>query len=153
MGCDIHLFAEQRIDGKWKSLDKYTKNEDYSEGDEFGEPEFEIKREDKFYSGGRNYNLFCALSGARSFEFCNEPKIVAVPRGIPLDSCEEIKQEVDRYGTDGHTHSFLYRYDLENFDWRDYGETCNDFLLEVIPKMIATGASEDDVRIVFFFDN
>jgi len=154
MGCDIHLFAEKRVNGKWENLNKFTKNKDYDQNDnDFGEREFEIKREDRFYTGGRNYNLFCALAGARSFEFINEPKIVSPPRGIPNDCCEEIRNEIESMGSDGHTHSYLYLYDLECFDWSEYGETCDDFLLEVMPKMIATGSSDEDVRIVFFFDN
>lgn len=155
MGCDIHLFAEKRVDGKWQSLDKYSKNIHFAPNDnsDWKEPEFEIKREDYFYSGGRNYNLFCALAGVRSFEFSGEPKQVATARGIPSDCCDEIKSEEQRMGSDGHTHSYLYLYELEDFDWSDYGKTCNDFILEVIPKMIITGVAKDDVRIVFWFDN
>lgn len=153
MGCDIHLFAEKRVNGKWHSLDKFTTNKDFDPDDELGDREIEVLREDRFYTGGRNYNLFSALAGVRSYEFRNKPNIISIPRGVPNDCCEEIKREIDYYGSDGHNHSFLYLYDLEAFNWSDYGETCNDFLLEVIPKMIATGSSDEDVRIVFYFDN
>lgn len=153
MGCDIHLFAEKRVNGKWHSLDKFTVNKYFDPDDELGDREIEVLHEDRFYTGGRNYNLFCALAGVRSYEFRNQPKIISPPRGIPNDCCDEIRNEIGYWTSDAHHVSFLYQYDLEDFDWSDYGETCNDFLLEVVPKMIATGAKDEDVRIVFFFDN
>lgn len=153
MGCDMHLFAEKRVNGKWHSLDKFTVNKDFDPDDKLGDREIEVLREDRFYTGGRNYNLFCALAGVRSYEFTNQPKIISPPRGIPNDCCEEVRNEIAYWTSDAHNISFLYQYELEDFDWSDYGETCNDFLLEVLPKMIATGANDIDVRIVFFFDN
>lgn len=153
MGCDIHLFEEIRKNGQWETADQWTKNEYYeSDDDDSSEPEFEIKRENRFYSR-RNYNLFCALCGVRSYGFTGELKMVHEEKGIPEDLCKEILYEINGYGSDGHSHSWNTLKELKEFDWSAYGDTCKDFLDTVIPKMEAQNVGDEDVRIVYFFDN
>ena len=165
MGCDIHLFAEVKKkknliellmfwkETKWRSIDKYTKNEDLEKCNDGSEPEFEIKREDRFYTDGRNYNLFSALCGVRSFHFDGDTPCVSEPKGLPNDISNEVLAESDSYGSDGHSHSWNTLKELKEFDWSSYGETTKDFLDEVIPKMEAQKVKDTDVRIVYFFDN
>lgn len=161
MGCDIHLFAEKKVKpslfkrligkkSKWVSIDRYTPNKDYPHWDK--RPMI-INREDNFYSDGRNYNLFCALAGVRSYMFEPEPTNYPKPKGLPKDTCSEIKEEADIYGSDGHTHSWLTLKELEELDLNEYGRTCDRFLNEVLPKLIKENAKPEDIRIVFFFDN
>lgn len=159
MGCDIHLFAERKARHplfwwkvQWVSIDKYTLNPDFGSDD--SEPKFHIDRKDRFYTGGRNYNLFCALAGVRSYQFNGEPKQVSEPKGLS-NHCFQIMEEIERYGSDGHTHSWNTLAELERFDWSEYGKTCNDFVNEVLPKLKAASRTSrhDDVRIVYFFDN
>lgn len=159
MGCDIHLYAEKKVPHpifwwkvRWVSIDKYSKNPDFGKWE--GEPEYVITREDRIYTGGRNYNLFCALAGVRSYHFNGEPKCVSSPRGIS-NHCPEIMNEIERYGSDGHSHSWNTLAELENFDWSDYGKTCAEFLGEVLPKLrkVSRISRHDDVRVVYFFDN
>ena len=163
MGCDIHLFAEVKkkknlIDWlmfwkikQWQNIDKWTKNKYFEEYDD--EQEFEIKREDKFYSERRNYSLFCALCGVRSYRFEPEPPFISEPKGIPNDVSEVVMREIDRHGDDGHSHNWNTLKELKEFDWSIYGETTKDFLDQVIPKMEAQKVKDTDVRIVYFFDN
>lgn len=161
MGCDIHLFAEARNKNtlkdklkfwkkpKWKNIDKWTKNKWFDEWPE-DEQEFTIAREDRFYSGGRNYNLFCALCNVRDYCFDGNPKCVSKPKGLPHDVSKVVQIESDRMGSDGHSHSWNTLKELKEFDWSDYGDTVRNFLDEVIPKMEAVGVDDEDVRIVYF---
>lgn len=149
MGCDIHLFAEKKVDNKWVSIDKYTKNPEFGEYDN---REFAIAKEDRVYSG-RNYNLFCALAGVRSFQFSGEPSMVSEPKGLPEDCCEEIKKESEAYGSDGHSHSWNTLAELEAFNWSEYGHTCDRFKERVFPKLREASNDPENVRIVYFFDN
>jgi len=162
MGCDIHLYAEVKkkknfIDSlkfwkkkEWVNIDKWSKNQYF--GDE-GEPQFVIKYEDRFYTKGRNYNLFCALCGVRSYGFIGEPPKISEPKGLPLDVSKEVLAQSERYGSDGHSHNWNTLKELKEFDWSSYGETVKDFLNEVLPKMEAQNVGDEDVRIVYFFDN
>jgi len=149
MGCDIHLFAEKKVNDKWVSIDKYTKNPDFGEYDN---REFVIERENQVYRG-RNYNLFCALAGVRSFHFSGTPSMVSEPKGLPEDCCEEIKKESALYGSDGHSHSWNTLAELEAFNWDEYGKTCDEFRSRVFPKLKEASEDPNNVRIVYFFDN
>jgi hypothetical protein len=160
MGCDIHLFAEKKMvpkwgqfwkSPKWVSIDKYTRNPDFGQYE--GEREFEVAREDRIYTDGRNYNLFCALAGVRSYQFTGEPPVVSEPKGLPDDCCPEIIQEAKNWGSDGHTHSWLTLKEMEDFDWSPYGATCDDFMTEVFSKLRDQSSNPENVRIVFWFDN
>lgn len=159
MGCDIHLFAEakknktiyQRLKfwekPKWRSIDIWVLDNDY-------DPPLLITPYGKrFYNGGGNYNLFAALCGVRSYHFKDETKMISEPRGIPNDTCKLIKRQVERWGSDGHSHNYNTLKELKDFQWTPYGDTVNAFLEEVLPKMEAVGVDEDSVRIVYFFDN
>ena len=164
MGCDIHLFAEARKKRtikelfkfwkkpKWRNIDKWSRNEWFDKYPE-SEQEFIIAREDRFYSGGRNYNLFCALCGVRNYHFDGDIKCVSKPKGLPNDVSDIVKKQYDLWGSDGHSHSWNTLKELKEFDWSVYGDTVKEFLEEVIPKMEAVGVSDEDVRIVYFFDN
>lgn len=153
MGCDIHLFAEKKNgNGQWESVDKWSNNPEYGKYDWY-EPEFEIKREDRFYTDGRNYNLFCALAGARMWEFLGDPIMVSPPKGFPEDGSQQVRKEFEDMAGDAHTASWLTLKELKDFDWTSYGTTCNAFREEVMPKMEAFGVPDTDVRIVFWFDN
>ncbi|MFD2921995.1 hypothetical protein ACFS6H_19905 [Terrimonas rubra] len=163
MGCDIHLYAEVRkrktlLDKlqfwkpkKWVNIDKWTKNKYY--GEDKWEPEFKIESNNQFYTGGRNYNLFSALCGVRNYYFEPVPKMITPPKGMPKNVSEIVKKEIERYGSDGHSHSWNTLEELLSFDWSEYGESCDKFLKEVLPKMKAQNVSPKDVRIVYFFDN
>lgn len=165
MGCDIHLYAEAKkrktfVDwlmfwkrAKWVSIDKWKINEDYINYPNESHLKYEVHRDDRFYSDGRNYNLFCALCGVRSYQFEGVPKIISEPKGVPKDASKEYLQQVKRWDGDGHSHSWNTLKELLDFDWSDYGNTTQRFLDEVIPKMKQAHFNPEKVRIVYFFDN
>ena len=122
MGCDIHLFAEAKKKKtiaqklkfwqkpKWETIESWELDEDYDE------PRMTVPYGKRFYNDGRNYNLFSALCGVRSFHFENEPPKISEPRGIPKDSCDLIKAEVESWGSDGHSHNYNTLKELKEPD-------------------------------------
>jgi hypothetical protein len=204
--CEKRFFRDhkQREGGVWVSVDKWKVNEykilypeDYED-----EPEFEIDYDDRFYKS-RDYFLFYILAGVRGNDSWG-PRI-ADPKGIPDDCCPHIKNEIDRWDSDGHSHSYLTLKEILDFDWNakvemedtvrqdDYESFIRKFppedILEetyrtigednyriykikylipykdVFPKFMDTIArmnslieqrlneTQEDIRLVFFFDN
>jgi hypothetical protein len=160
MGCDIHLMAEKKVyhyedkeraNGVWINIDKWSENEGHYEYNE--KRKMAILYEDRFYTG-RNYNLFCALAGVRRNAFYGEPKIISEPKGRPKDASKLVKSEIRSWGSDGHSHSYLTLKELKDFDWADYGNTCDEFVNKTIPKLETfkgNGTTDDEIRVVFFF--
>lgn len=101
MGCGIHCFKEKRVGGKWVTADKWTP---YDYGD--GEKGLEVRWEDRFTK--RNYQLFGLL--CRGVRVDNEHGFA--PRGLPADVCQEIRDESESWGGDGHNHSYLYLHEI-----------------------------------------
>lgn len=120
MGCDIDIFIERKVDGKWISADKWTPNK-YA-GEE-GEPPMCVEYEDRFYRG-RNYCLFAMLANVRNgvgFAGCDTGdgfKPVVMPKGLPSDVSPEVKAESDQWDDDGHSHSWLTLAELNAYDWK-----------------------------------
>lgn len=103
MGCDIHLYKEKQVDGKWVTADEW-KSYDYGDDDKGMEVPFEKRFTD------RNYELFGLLAkGVRS-----EHAFSFEPRGLPFNPCAEIAGESEGYGCDGHSHSYLYLHELKD---------------------------------------
>ncbi len=102
MGCDIHFYVEVRKDGKWTTADTWETEDDHRNNYDHA-----------FYSG-RNYNLFSLLADVRSEEGALP---FSEPRGIPADSCPEIKAVVEQWDTDGHSHSHFTLAELMAQDW------------------------------------
>ena len=154
MGCDIHFYVEQRItdfDGKtdfWRSIDVWEESEDCS-------GMLDCVRESQFYTG-RCYWLFAKMAGVRNYGGQIDP--YCLPRGLPDDCSKVIRRESDRWGSDGHSHSFLTLDELKGMDWsyngkiEPYGlpriKKCIDRMLQ-----IPTSRWRREVRAVFWFDN
>lgn len=116
MGCDIHLYVERKDDtGQWVTADTW-------EQDEYGEDRLSVRYDNRYYTG-RNYNLFAMLADVRNgFGFAgtpiNKPVVpLAAPRGLPEDVTEPVKAESDRWGVDGHSHSWFTVAELMAYDW------------------------------------
>lgn len=201
MGCDIHLFVEQRrkVNGqlKWISGDYFKFNYYYESGD--SKDEYSLIE----LHGDRNYSLFSTLAGVRDYSEKNTP--ISEPKGVPNDCCEYVKTQKEYWDGDGHSHSWftlkelkdyqstspLIHYsgvispeDVENLDkhgktpqsWcqgtnmvgyerREWSEP-NDVLVPLIEKLQARAKelfqydwqvynpeNDDNIRIVFWFDN
>lgn len=118
MGCDIHLYVETRgSDGRWVTADKWT-------ADEWAEEDgaLTVDYDQQFYNG-RNYNLFAILADVRNGRGFAGVKTgagfnaISEPKGVPDDACPEFKAYQERYGCDGHSHSYLTVEEIIAFDW------------------------------------
>jgi hypothetical protein len=147
MGCDIHSYAEKRVDGKWEPL---------------GFSPFDQRR----------YGMFGFLAGVRNY---SDVPPIAAPRGLPRDASAYVREESDNWGSDGHSHSWLSLEELSAFDYdaavedrrimvgNDGGctakpgggemTTWREFLgpefFEDLKRLKSDGAE----RVVFWFDN
>lgn len=126
MGCDIHMYLEVKKPKMWVFPGKW----------EMVRP-IDIER---------NYTLFAALCGVRSF--IKDPVCVSLPKGIPKGMSRGVKdmlKEKDQlYDLHGHSHNTVK--ELKAFGWHSYGKTVESFLRE-LAKM------GKNTRIVYFFDN
>lgn len=161
MGCDIHLFVEVRRKGKWQPAGRLVKNEWYDQKEKASCHNLKYVRE-KFYDG-RYYWLFGILAGVRSNAF--EP--IVEPRGVPDDASKEVRYQIDGWGSDGHTHSWLTLEDILEYMWSPRGKRAikelgaNGFFDDVkgstVQRLVEIASdpklTPDDLRIVFFFDN
>lgn len=103
MGCDIHVYKEKQVAGRWVTADEWVAY-DYGEGDRGQEVPWQKRFTD------RNYQLFGLLSkGVRT----SHPFSLA-PRGLPFNPCPEIAAEAERWGCDGHSHSYIYLHELRD---------------------------------------
>lgn len=102
MGCDIHMYKEKFVGGKWVTADEWVA---YDYGDD--EKGIEVPFEKRFTE--RNYELFGLLSsGVR-----REHPFSFVSRGLPFDCCAEAVAQRDHWDGDGHSHSYLYLHELQ----------------------------------------
>lgn len=121
MGCDIHLYVERRQDSRWVTADKWSPNT-YASDDEPHEPKMEIAYKNRFYNG-RSYNLFAVLADVRNGRGFAGIKTgegfnpIAAPKGVPEDCCPEYRAEVERWDSDGHSHSWFTVAELLAYDW------------------------------------
>lgn len=113
MGCDIHLFVERKVDGKWISADKWTPYPYREEGDV---KQFWVAYDDRFYRD-RNYDLFGMLANVRNGVWGDGFNPIAAPKGLPCDVSPEVKREYSDWGEDGHSHSWLTLAELKAYDW------------------------------------
>lgn len=98
MGCDIHMYRERKVNGKWESCDDFI--DIYEDGN------LDVPYEKRF--SDRNYNLFGVLSkGVRqSYDFSFEA------RGLPIVVCNKVNQAYNDWGSDAHSCSYLFLHEL-----------------------------------------
>jgi hypothetical protein len=167
MGCDIHLFTEikKSISSRetWVNVDNWRYNPYYNT--EFPEGERMLQVEALY--GGRNYDLFGILAGVRSNL---QYDMIDAPRGLPVDVSDIVKNESDRWDTDGHSHSWLTLRELKEYV-KNYPKIKGvsgpkDILKPIIKEMTQRVRDEfwvwgkeekpeleEKIRIVFWFDN
>ena len=123
MGCDIHMVVEKKENSKWRCL--LNPNESFRD---------------------RNYNLFAKLGNVRNY---HEIIPLSDNRKAPRDSCKEWKEYAKSWGSDLHSESHLYLYELElSLDLYEYWDK---FVKEI--EKHSSSPNKDDIRIVFAFDN
>lgn len=166
MGADIHFIIEKRSsEGEWYGV--------YSSGGVVTCPAYQVTRRDV---GGaairplvpvvsalgrlkqRNYDFFAEIAGVRGAG----PSPLGLPEGLSVMAREEIK----RWGPDGHSHSWLYLRDFVMSAIRHNGDI-GDAALKALngkhPALEFLNAPADgiqvdiedlaDFRVVFWFDN
>ena len=117
MGCDIHLYVEQRKNGQWRALDNFVTED---AGTEF--QYVTVPYKERLYSG-RSYNLFAILADVRNGRGFAGIKTgegfnpISEPRGVPNDASPEYKHQVEEAGRDGHSHSYHTLRQLLDYDW------------------------------------
>ncbi len=160
MGTDIHLYVEYNDDDeKWHlAISKY-------------------KSFIFLNSNNRHYPLFTILSEDINISREYIKHSISKARGIPQDTSEEYKQISNQSWT--HTHSYHTLAHLKEFNWKQriekddakrckmtnpyirnltptYAELAGLFYQETMPKLKELAqkyGGDDNVRIVFFFDN
>lgn len=149
MGCDIHMVVERRIGrtelgDKWVGIDAMRR--------------VTVRKLAKADLGfaiptvrDRNYVRFARLAGVRG----NGPP----PRGLPEDISDLARLEVDGWGADGHSHSWLpideaARLFLET-EWRkgDPDPQSYEAKFPVAHYFGVETESVADYRLIFWFDN
>lgn len=108
MGCDIHMYTERRVNGKWVHADPSVRS--FSESNE-SRINIHVPYQHQIYKG-RNYLLFGVLAGVRTSE-CQKFE----PKGFPEDASLIVREMYDQYGSDAHTPSYLTLKELESIDW------------------------------------
>lgn len=103
MGCDIHWHSETKKDGQWECDQAAS----FAIEDE-GTPDAYVSMDD-FPDRGRDYWLFGLLQpGVRSTWDWSFPE-----RDAPDDLSSEVKQRIESYGQDGHSHGYVTRAELQ----------------------------------------
>ncbi len=129
MGCDIHMHTERYIDGAWR----YEASGPYD---------------------GRNYDLFWVLGEIQRRPGIHDP--VGSYRGVPTDASEPVKNEVDFWAGDGHSHTWLSLAELQRWielhpDQREIDGS--EFWTTSLQYLSSLDDRPEHVRIVFWFDN
>jgi hypothetical protein len=121
VGCDIHLFVEKRNEkGAWE-VQLEMEDETLKWTDQNGEKREKVYRRNRFTYDGRNYDLFAMLANVRNGSAFAGVKTgvgfvpIDHPRGLPDDVSEDVAEESDEWGIDGHSHSWILLT-----EWLDY---------------------------------
>lgn len=119
MGCDIHVYMEERVrtseypQGIWMSTDKWSFQRNHLILPENGIPQMEVEYEDFIYTA-RNYLLFSILAGVRN-HYGITP--ISAPKGLPEDVSEVIKAAYKYMKKELHSASHLTLEELMAYDW------------------------------------
>lgn len=109
MGTDMMLFAEKRVNGKWRSATKIGKRNSFFENTidlEYGLEEIIV---------GRNYYLFALLADVRNSRLDILP--ISLPKGLPEDCCKEIMDEFLLIEDGIYSTSWIMVSDLYKVNW------------------------------------
>lgn len=151
MGCDIHIFYEKKVDGKWVEAEDVRAVSEYDYGDPFGITEY-------MPFDWRQYSMFAWLcSGVR--DYCGNPSI-SRERGLPDDISESAKKSYEDWACDAHSASFLSVDEISSYIFDGYllnreGEmvTAKELFGDDFFASIEELKRSDCERIVFWFDN
>jgi len=153
MGCDIHLYSESFINGKWVADRIDTLRTPTVEEQEDGE-RIDISTS---YDGDRNYSLFGLLTNG---EVRREVSFGLPNQGMPTDASDIIADMHEAWDTDAHSENHLTVKQLKEKAMElmvipdpyalDYLQYLNGLITGLPP---ATQPNPEHQRIVFWFDN
>jgi len=132
MGCDINLYIEHKVKGKWVPFTDIPCSE---------------------YPNDRNYSVFALLAGVRG-----KPKKIYFPnRGIPPD-CSYIENKAAHIDTNFcwlGEHSFTHAtiHEFKKVDWEKFLEYEPSFSLFIKKYFPLPSARDKRIRIVMGFDS
>lgn len=165
MGCDIHMVLEKRWNDRWVGTWDFRSVEGHAvitgESGERITGNGYVRADAR----NRNYDLFAALASVRG----SGPH---GPRGVPDDVSDLADMEIDRWGEDGHSHSWMLlsealpifqriqfkhvQAQLEGKSKQDlFREAMHDLGIDNIPDELWNAGPEalTGYRLVFWFDN
>jgi hypothetical protein len=158
MGCDIHARAEMQMrinrnhdqfhNDTWEKVGHVFGNRWYrSEGDptDYNSP-YTDKPIDL-----RNYEVFTALANVREADGITP---ISEPRGIPEDASYEYRELAENDG-DAHSESWVTLAELKAYDTSAFDDVTKEIWQTLIENLesVKHGRSDDQVRMVFYFDN
>lgn len=142
-----------KLEARFKAMTDETIKQLYY-NDDFVHPDISLqwpypneKGYNEYYVGycpckSRDYNWFALIGGVRGY---GSDSAFETNKGIPDDACKETKHEVETYGCDGHSHSWLMVDEILNEPRaKDFPQT------KWLKKFVK---DPKNTRMVFFFDN
>lgn len=154
MGADIHSYLEKRVNGVWVAQGEFEE-EDNGDGSTYLHQPYR-----KGPYSGRNYWLFAILADVRNYTDHFTPW--DVERGVPDDASAVYSHLVEQWDGDGHSHSWYTLPELIEHRRRtllqggDYLDATRDFFQQVFDFVEGCrdeSTTDEDFRLVFFFDN
>ena len=162
MGADIHMYAEAKLpDGTWHMVRSYTTiSRSAMRGDLPQRPGmFDWV---SFKVASRNYEFFAALAGVRG----RGP----APLGLPPDVSPAVNYHATRWGSDGHSHSWLSAHDFAQVFTKHHLSSdelaqltasrlegkYHGSLTHILGEYLAIDedfVAPENIRFVFWFDN
>lgn len=142
MGCDIHCFVEKKDKDNWVQIKGFKSTYEHKKGEKV----------DEIYDY-RWYYLFAKLADVRNYHKNYKPwKEV---QGLPDDISLGLKEYFGEWDSDIHSCSSYTLSELINLRDDKDNEDLMEFFDHVIPQIehLSSVDSNDDVRIVFGFDN
>lgn len=157
MGCDIHIYTEAKINGKWTCVDRLRRTQE--DWDNTSVPYTPIR---EVYEG-RNYILFGALAGVRQWSSENS-LLISEPKGLP-NNLSDVIQEIADFQLE-HTPSWLTLKELKDYKWYNKQKVYRIYLRYFFARNVKDSAvnklsklqkkhkvQPEDIRIVFWFDS
>ena len=144
MGCDIHLYVEKLVNGKWESMDQWEKDDEFHDicKEDLVNVEDTLK---KNISQSRRAKLLkqkeslLQLINTTTYVIPYEKRFysgrnydlftilagvrhsglntISSPRGLPGNMSPLVRKEYRKWLGDGHSHSYFTIEELDRFDW------------------------------------
>lgn len=153
MGCDIHMVLEKKVTGsfdhKWVGVHNFPYLSDSLEKPKLAEGAYWFP---SWIAGTRCYDLFGHIAGIRG----GGP---AVPKGLPKDISDLAQMEVNGWGSDGHSHTWLTLREATPLFLAYYGQEqlLTEDRFQFCASLFAAEVNEDEdidlYRLIIWFDN